>query len=206
MKRIRHLVACVSRAPAAWGAAIAIAAATVPSTLHAVQARRISTGISPVFYFFDGSYWGIGSGYGADLVVRCEIFNNLFLENRLGGYGGSQGDTEITGVNGQLGIVHFFPYWIPNRPSFRAALALMTVNPVVSDPIETFRPSQTVLYFVTGAGITWSLREYFQVEIGIDLMVTPYRYRVYHFYRQYVESREERFMHATLTFGASYTF
>lgn len=168
--------------------------------------RRISVGFSPAFYIFDGSYWSIGGGYGADVVIRCEIVNNLFVENRLGGYGGSQDGSGITGFNGQIGIIHFFPYLIPHRPSFRAGFAFMTVNPVVSEPVETFRPSQTILYFVTGIGITWSLREYFQLEFGADLLVSPYRYRVYDFHRQYVESIDKRFLHGAFTVGASYVF
>jgi len=185
---------------------VAVATCTMPAQSHGQEMRRISAGFSPSFYLFDGSYWGIGGGYGADIVIRCEIVNNLFVENRLGGYGGSQDGAGITGFNGQIGIIHFFPYWIPNRPSFRAGFAFMTVNPVVSEPVETFRPSQTILYFATGVGITWSLREYFQLEFGADLFISPYRYRVYSFHRQYVEATEERFIHAAFTIGANYMF
>ncbi|MDD3642800.1 MAG: hypothetical protein PHQ19_04985 [Candidatus Krumholzibacteria bacterium] len=196
----------IRRAALVSACAATVAAGCVPGSSHARQVRRLSAGLSPACYFFDASYWGIEGGCGADLVLRCEIANNLFVENRLGGYGASQDGAGITGFNGQIGIIHFLPYWIPNRPSFRAGFALMTVNPVISDPVETFRPSQTVLYFVTGLGITRSLREYLQLELGVDLLVTPFRYRVYHFYRQYVDAGEERFLHGAVTIGASYTF
>jgi len=185
---------------------IAVVACLIPGRPQAEAVRRLSVGIVPAFYIFDDSYWGAKSGYGTDLVLRCEIVNNLFIENRLGGYGGSQGDARLTGFDGEIGIIHFLPYLIPYRPSFRAGFAFMTVNPVVSEPVESFRPSQTIIYFVTGIGITWSLKEYLQLELGVDLLVTPYRYRIYHFYRQYVETSEVHFLHGAFTIGASYSF
>lgn len=206
----RHRTACRKIPAAVRGsclvAAIIVAAGAIPAQPHAQQVRRISVGISPAFYFFDDSYWGIDTGYGADIVIRCEILNNLFVENRVGGYGASQDGSGISGFNGQIGIIHFLPYFIPNRPSFRVGLAFLTVNPVISEPVETFRPSQTILYFVTGVGVTWSLKEYIQLELGADLLVTPYHYRVYRFYRQYVEASDQRFLHGSLSLGVSYTF
>jgi len=131
---------------------------------------------------------------------------NVFFENRLGGYAARQDNTNITGFNGQVGVMAFLPYWIPYRPSFRLALALMTANPVISEPVREFRPSQTVFYFVAGVGITRSLSADFQIEAGADILFSPYNYRVYEFYRQYVEVRETRFTHLAFFIGASYTF
>jgi hypothetical protein len=168
--------------------------------------RRLSVGLLPVFYLFDEDYFGIGNGGGADLVLRYEIKQNIFMENRLGGYGAKQGDSSITGFNGQVGVTAFLPMWIPWRPSARFALALMTANPVISDPVEEFRPSQTVFYCVAGVGITRSISAEFQVEAGIDFLFTPYSYRIYEFYRQYVDVYEVRFTHFAFFLGASYTF
>jgi hypothetical protein len=195
--RIRRFVA------AAVLAAIVISASTV---VHAQELRRLSVGLLPVFYAFDADYFGIEAGGGADLVLRYEIKQNIFFENRLGGYAGKQGEHNITGFNGQIGATAFLPYWIPWRPSARFALALMTANPVISDPVEEFRPSQTVFYLVMGAGITRSITADFQIEAGVDFLFTPYSYNIYEFYRQYVEVTEARFTHFAVFIGASYTF
>lgn len=168
--------------------------------------RRLNAALLPAFYVFDSDYFGIGNGGGMDVVLRYEIRDNVFLENRLGGYAASQDGHSITGFNGQLGVTAFLPYWIPWRPSARAALALMTADPVISDPVQEFRPSQTVFYALIGLGITRSITAAFQIEAGVDLMFTPYSYRIYEFYRQYVEVHDARFTHAAFSLGASYTF
>ncbi len=185
---------------------LAVIMASVPSGAGAQETRRLNVGLLPVFYLFDNDYFGIGNGGGADIVLRYEIRQNVFFENRLGGYAAGQDGHNITGFNGQVGVMTFFPVWIPYRPSARLALALITANPVVSEPVQEFRPSQTLLYFVAGVGITRSLREDFQLEAGVDLLFTPYSYTVYKFYRQYVEIQETRFTHLAFFIGASYTF
>lgn len=185
---------------------IAVILASIPSGAGTQEMRRLNAGLLPVYYLFDDDYFGIGNGGGADLVLRYEIRQNVFFENRLGGYAASQGNNNITGINGQVGVMAFLPYWIPYRPSARLALALMTANPVISDPVEEFRPSQTVFYFVAGVGITRSISADFQIEAGADVLFTPYSYRVYKFYRQYVEAKETRFTHFAFFIGASYTF
>ncbi len=185
---------------------IAIILVSAPSGAGAQEMRRLNAGLLPVFYLFDSDYFGIGNGGGADIVMRYEIRQNVFFENRLGIYAASQDGHNITGFNGQVGVMAFLPMWIPFRPSARLALALMTANPVVAEPVEAFRPSQTVFYLVTGVGITRSIGADFQIESGIDLLFTPYSYRVYKFYRQYVEVRDTRFTHLAFFIGASYTF
>jgi hypothetical protein len=180
--------------------------ASAISGANAQEMRRLNAGLLPVFYVFDNDYFDIDSGGGADLVLKYEIRQNVFFENRLGGYAARQGDHNVTGFNGQLGISAFLPVWIPWRPSARIALALMTADPVISDPIQEFRPSQTVFYIVAGVGITRSINAAFQIEAGVDLLFTPYSYRVYEFYRQYVEVNEVRFTQVALYLGASYTF
>lgn len=187
-------------------AAILIAIGPPPAGSASPAARKLSAGLYPSFYLFGGDYFGIGRGAGADLVLRCEIGSFFYLENRLGGYAASQDGISVRGLNGQLGVITFLPYLIPYRPSLRAGVALMTCDPVVSKPVETFRPSQTVLYLVAGSGVAWSVRSRLQLEFGADVLITPYRYRVYNFYRQYVDVSEERFIHAAFTLGASYTF
>jgi len=112
----------------------------------------------------------------------------------------------VTGFNGQLGVTAFLPVWIPWRPSARFALALMTADPVISEPVQEFRPSQTVFYVAAGVGITRSINAAFQIEAGADIFFTPYSYRVYEFYRQYVEVSEVKFTHIAFFLGASYTF
>ena len=177
-----------------------------PVNAGAQDTRRLSAGLLPVFYIFDGDYFGIGNGGGADIVLRYEISRNFFFENRLGGYGAKQRGKGVTGFNGQVGVSAFFPVWIPFRPTARLALALMTANPVISEPVEEFKPSQTVLYLVAGVGMTRSIKADFQIEGGIDLLFTPYKYNVYEFYRQYYEVSEARFSHLAFYLGASYIF
>lgn len=172
----------------------------------AQEMQRFNAGLLPVFYMFDDDYFGIGNGVGADLVLRYEIKQNVFIENRLGGYGADQDGNSITGLNAQLGVSAFLPVWIPWRPSARFAFALLTANPVISDPVEEFRPSQTVFYLVAGLGITRSITADFQLEAGADILFTPYSYRIYEFYRQYVEVTEASFTHLAFFIGASYTF
>ncbi len=176
------------------------------SGAEAQEMRRLNVGLVPVFYAFDEDYFGIGNGVGADLLLRYEIRQSIFIENRLGGYAADQDGNSITGFNGQVGVTAFLPVWIPWRPSARFALALMTANPVISDPVEEFRPSQTVFYCVAGIGITRAISASFQLEAGADLLFTPYSYRIYEFYRQYVEVTEARFTHLAFFIGASYTF
>jgi hypothetical protein len=174
--------------------------------VSAQETRKLSAGLLPVYYVFDDKYFGIGNGGGADVVLRYELKQNIFFENRLGGYGAKQEDNNVTGFNGQVGLTAFFPIWIPYRPSARFAMALMTADPVISEPVEEFRPSQTVFYIVIGAGITRSLKADFQIEGGVDLLFTPYSYRIYEFYRQYVEISEVKFNHLAFYIGASYFF
>ncbi len=185
---------------------ITIILVSAVSSAGAQEMRRLTAGILPVFYVFDSDYFGIGNGAGADIVLRYEIKQNVFFENRLGGYAAKQDDHNITGFNGQVGVTAFLPVWIPWRPSARFALALMTANPVISDPVQGFRPSQTVFYCVAGIGITRSISADFQLEAGADILFTPYSYRIYQFYRQYVEVNQMRFNHLALFIGASYTF
>ena len=185
---------------------LAVIMASAHSGAGAQEMRRLNVGLLPVFYLFDNDYFGIGNGGGADIVLRYEIRQNVFFENRLGGYAAGQDGHNITGFNGQVGVMTFFPVWIPYRPSARLALALITANPVVSEPVQEFRPSQTLFYFVAGVGITRSIREDFQLEAGVDVLFTPYSYNVYKFYRQYVEIQETRFTHLAFFIGASYTF
>jgi hypothetical protein len=173
---------------------------------HSQPSRRISTGALPVYYLFDDGYFGIESGLGVDALLRFEISRNVFIENRLGGYTAEQDGTDIAGLNGQLGVTAIFPVWIPYRPSARFALALLTVNPSISEPVKEFRPSQTVFYMVFGLGMTRVLKGMFQIEAGADVMFTPYEYRIYEFYRQYYEAREAGFLHLSFYLGASYTF
>lgn len=188
------------------GFLIAVILASIPFSAGSQEMRRLNAGLLPVYYIFDSDYFGIGNGGGADIVLRYEIRQNIFFENRLGGYAAKQDDYNITGFNGQLGVMAFLPYWIPYRPSARLALALMTANPVISEPVEEFRPSQTVFYLVAGVGITRSINADFQIETGVDLLFTPYSYRIYEFYRQYVEVQEASFTHFAFYLGASYTF
>jgi hypothetical protein len=185
---------------------IAIVLVSAVSGAGAQEMRRLNVGLLPVFYAFDNDYWGIGNGGGADIVLRYEIRQNIFFENRLGGYAADQDGHNVTGFNGQVGVTAFLPVWIPWRPSARFALALMTADPVISDPVQEFRPSQTVFYCVAGIGITRAIKEDFQIEAGADLLITPYSYRIYEFYRQYVEVSEVRFTHLAFFIGASYTF
>ena len=176
------------------------------SSAGAQEMRRLNIGLLPVFYTFDNDYFGIRNGAGADIVLRYEIKQYVFIENRLGGYAAKQGEHNIMGFNGQVGVTAFLPVWIPWRPLARFAFALMTVNPVISDPVPGFRPSQTVFYCVAGIGITRSISADFQLEAGADILFTPYSYRVYQFYRQYVEVNAVRFNHLAFFIGASYTF
>ncbi len=185
---------------------IVIVLVSAVSGADAQEMRRLNAGLLPVFYMFDDDYFGIGNGVGADIVLRYEIRQNFFFENRLGGYGANQGDANITGFNAQLGATAFLPVWMPWRPSARFAFALMTANPVISDPVQEFRPSQTVFYCVAGIGITRAISHDFQIESGIDILFTPYSYRIYEFHRQYVEVTEARFTHIAFFLGASYTF
>ena len=187
-------------------AAVTAAVLAAPMEAGAQGMRRFNAGLLPVFYLFDEDYFGIGNGGGADMVLRYEITHNIFLENRLGAYGARQGDAGITGLNGQIAASVFFPVWIPYRPSARLGFGLLSANPIVSDPIEEFRPSQTLLYLVAGVGMTRSIKADFQIEGGIDLLFTPYRYNVYTFYRQYYEVKEARFSHLAFYLGASYIF
>jgi hypothetical protein len=184
----------------------AAALSVAPSGSEAAGVRRLNAGLIPAFYLFDSDYFGIGNGGGMDLVLRYEIRDNIFIENRLGGYAASQDGHSITGFNGQLGATVFLPYWIPWRPTARAGLALMTANPVVSEPVQEFRPSQTVFYTLIGLGITRSITADLHIEAGVDLLFTPYSYRVYEFYRQYVEVSDKRFTHAAVSLGISYIF
>lgn len=185
---------------------IAVILFSAVSGAGAQEMRRLSVGLLPVFYAFDDDYFGIGNGGGADLVLRYEIRQNVFFENRLGIYAASQDTHNITGFNGQVGVTAFLPVWIPWRPSARFALALMTADPVISDPVQEFRPSQTVFYCVAGIGITRSISAEFQIEAGVDILFTPYSYMVYEFYRQYVEVHDVTFTHLAFFIGASYTF
>ena len=187
-------------------AAVSIAVLLWTSAAPAQAARELSIGAHFTHYLFDADYFGIGNGSGADIVVRCEIGRFFWVENRLGGYAASQDGTSIRGISGQLGIITFLPYLIPYRPTLRAGLALLTCNPVVSPPVPSFTPSQTVLYGLFGGGMSWSIRSRVQIEFGADLLITPYQYRVYTFQRQYVEASRERFIHAAFTLGATYAF
>lgn len=176
------------------------------SQSSAEQTRRISTAFLTEFYLFDADFFGLDNAFGADADLRYELGWNTFFQNRIGVFRSKSGDLSVYGMKYQLGLLTYFPYLIPYRPKAMIGIGFLATDPVTVTPTETFRPSQTTFYFIFGGGITRSIRENIAVELGTDLWVAPYRYRIYSFNRSSVDIEEKQFTHLTFSLGISYIF
>lgn len=177
-----------------------------PREANCEPSRRISAGSTITYTIFDSDYFGLDSAIGAEVILRYELAGNIYFESRLGGFSTSKDGQSIGGLNGQFGISGFLTNILPFRPHVRAAFGLQSVNPVTTTPTDTFRPSQTTLYFIAGVGIGRYVWRELIVELSADLMATPYKYMKYSFDRQSVTSEEAQFTHYVIALGASYTF
>ncbi len=169
--------------------------------------RKVNTALLASYVIFDSEYFGMDSAVGTDIVLRYGLFADLYLESRLGTFASSNNDTKIHGFNSQIGITAFAQDFLPFRPGIRVALGLYSTNPVIVTPTETFRPSQTTFYFITGLNIGRYIWKGLLVEIGADVMFTPYEYKKYTFARpDQVSTENAQFTHFVFSLGTSFSF
>ena len=168
--------------------------------------RRINIGLHVDYYLLDDDYFGMDDGIGAGLAFRYEIWNNVFLENVIGRFSANDGVVDIDGLNYHIDLLAILPVLIPYRPLLRAGMGFISVNPITSTPVQTYRPAQTAFYFLCGGGFTRSLREDLFIESSVDFYITPYDYRIYEFDRSSVSMEDARFTHLVVKLGVSYSF
>ena len=121
---------------------------------------------------------------------------------------GDAGGVDIDGFDYRLNLFAIIPYFIrvPYRPVARLGVGFLSVNPVTATPTDTYRPTQTTMYLLAGAGITRNFLKRMLVEVSADVLVTPYQYRIYPFDRQDVNTSLERFTHFSMSLALTYTF
>ncbi|MBN2071969.1 MAG: hypothetical protein JW814_10970 [Candidatus Krumholzibacteriota bacterium] len=168
--------------------------------------RRINIALLGSFSALDADYFGLDQAAGIDAAFRYEIYTNLYLESRLGSYACSGNGENIHGFNSQIGLIAFSSHFLPFRPGVRAAFALQSANPITVTPTDTFKPSQTTFYLVTGLNLGRYVWKKMLVEAGIDVLYAPYEYTIYRFDRQSVSAQNSQFVHYTFSLGASYSF
>jgi hypothetical protein len=192
---------------AAAAAVILVAAlALFHSPVCAETPRRINATFSPAYFILDSGYFNMDNAPGIKFAVRYEIMADIYFENAIGTFLSKSEDVSITGFNYQFGVLANFPYFFPYRPSGRFGFGFMTADPITVTPQHTFRPSQTTFYFVFGLGASYPIKNNLFLEAGVDAWLTPYKYRIYTFNRQDVETAEEQFTHVGLSIGVSYVF
>jgi len=154
----------------------------------------------------DSDYFGMDGATGADIFIRCEILGNIYAETRMGAFSADDDGNSVGIFNGQLGLAYVSTSYLPYRLFGRAALGLLSSNPVTVTPTDTFRPSQTTFNIVLGVGADRFLWKSLAAEAGFDVMFTPYKYNVYTFNRQSVSSDPSQFTHFMISLGASWSF
>ncbi|MDD4857163.1 MAG: hypothetical protein PHD74_03555 [Candidatus Krumholzibacteria bacterium] len=187
-------------------ACAALAALAFCGASRAETPRRISVSINPACYIFDSRFFDVDDAFGGDVALRYEIARYIHFESAIGSFRGRGGGVDVDGFDYRLNLVGVIPVLVPYRPIARLGVGFISVDPITVTPTETFRPTQTAFYFLFGAGITRSMGDRVLVELGANLWLTPYRYRIYRFDRQDVEATPERFEHLAISVGAAYTF
>ncbi len=185
---------------------IAVFAALTPSEGRAQSSRRMSAGLLVSRMSFDSEYFGMGGATGTDIFLRCEILGNIHAETRIGAFSADDDGHSVGIFNGQVGLAFVSTSYLPYRLFGRAALGLLSSNPVTVTPTDTFRPSQTTFNIVLGVGADKFLWKSLAAEAGLDVMFTPYKYNVYTFDRQSVSSDPSQFTHFVISLGASWSF
>lgn len=185
---------------------LAVIVFTTPSRVSAQSSRRMSAGLLASHIILDSDYFGIGGATGTDIFIRCEILGNVYAETRIGAFSAEDDGHSVGMFNGQLGLTFISTSYLPYRIFVRAALGLLSSNPVTVTPTDTFRPSQTTFNIVLGIGANKFLWKSLAAETGFDVMFTPYKYNVYTFNRQSVSSDPSQFIHFTVSLGASWSF
>ena len=170
--------------------------------------RRICASLEAHYYVFDSEFFDIGDGFGGAAALRYEIASDFYFENVIGFLDGDAGGVDIDGFDYRLNLFAIIPYFItvPYRPVARLGVGFLSVNPLTATPTDTYRPTQTTMYILAGAGITRNFLKRMLVEVSADVLVTPYQYRIYTFDRQDVSTSLARFTHFSTTLALTYTF
>jgi len=185
---------------------LSITLALVASAAHGEMQRRMNVGLDFNYYLLDSDYFGMDNGFGAGFAFRYEISNNVYIENIIGRFTSNDGVVDIDGLNYHLDILAIFPVLIPYRPLLRLGAGFLSVNPITTTPIQTYRPAQTAFYLICGGGFTRSIRENIFLEASVDFYMTPYDYTIYEFDRSAVSTTDARFTHLLFNLGAAYAF
>jgi len=196
-----------ARRRAAVALAIIVAGA-VGGGASAESPRRICASLEARYYIFDEQFFDIPDGLGGAAALRYEIASDLYFENAIGFIDANAGGVDIDGFDYRLNLFAIIPYFIPvpYRPVARVGIGFLSVNPITATPTDTYRPTQTTMYLLGGAGITRTFLKRMLVEVSAEALFTPYRYRIYAFDRQSVSTSLERFTHLSATIAVTYTF
>lgn len=185
---------------------LSIAIALMAPAANGEMQRRINVGPDFSYYLLDSDYFGMDDAFGAGLAFRYEVYNNIYIENIIGRFTSNDGVVDIDGLNYHLDLLAIFPILIPYRPLLRTGIGFISVNPITSTPVQTYRPAQTAFYFLCGGGFTRTIKENIIIETSVDFYITPYDYRIYEFDRSAVTMDDVRFSHLILNLGVSYSF
>ncbi|MCU0639211.1 MAG: hypothetical protein MUF59_05005 [Candidatus Krumholzibacteria bacterium] len=185
---------------------LAVFAALAPSEGRAQSSRRMSGGLLVSHIALDSEYFGMNGATGTDIFIRYEVLGNIHAETRIGAFSSDDDGHSVGMFKGQLGLAFVSTSFLPYRLFGRAALGLLSSNPVTVTPTDTFRPSQTTFNIVVGIGADRFLWKSLAAEAGLDVMFTPYKYNVYTFDRQSVSTDPSQFTHFVISLGASWSF
>lgn len=188
--------------------ALVAAGAIAGGGASAETPRRICASLEAHYYVFDSDFFDIGDGVGGAAALRYEIASDFYFENVIGFLDGDASGVDIDGFDYRLNVFAIIPFFmpVPYRPVARVGVGFLSVNPLTATPTDTYRPTQTTMYILAGAGITRNFLKRMLVELSADVLVTPYQYRIYTFDRQDVSTSFERFTHLSTTLAVTYTF
>ena len=166
--------------------------------------RPISIGLIPSYNFLDSEFFHLKDSAGMGMILKFGITRNLFFENRIGGFECDNEASPVTGMFSQLGLAYNFPSPFPAFPIARLGAGFISVDPATVTPTESYRPTQTTFYMIGGIGIVQPVGKKVLIELCTDVWSAPYKYRVYRFDRDKVETSRHQFTHLTISFGILY--
>ncbi len=166
--------------------------------------RPIAVGLIPNYNFLDSEFFHLKDSAGMGILLKFGITRNLFFENRIGGFECENNVSPVTGMFSQLGLTYRFPSAFPTFPIARLGAGFISVDPATVTPTYSYRPTQTTFYIIGGIGIVQPVGNKVLIELCTDVWFTPYKYRIYIFDRDKVETSRHQFTHLTISLGIIY--
>jgi hypothetical protein len=167
---------------------------------------NIEVGIYPSIYRFDSDFFGADYAPGLDSRLSIKIREGVYFENLIGFYIADTDCSRLEGIKDRINIRINLIEDLPVIPEFTAGVALISANPIAETVTGGFRPSQTAFYLSAGAGASMNYSDSIVLRGEINILATPYRYRILSYDRESIDEHERQFTQVSFALGASYRF